>query len=293
MNLDAYRRIMAGEALTYVLASQALWRLSGPDSTRYLNGQVTNDIARLAENQGCYASICSAKGRMEGDLFIARHAEAWYLDAAPVLHENLGLRLEKYLIADDAAFEDIGETWSLSHVFGSDAPAAPEGGFVIPRSRYGVPGHDIWNPTPAAAIVGATVEKDVVEAIRLEHGIPEWDAELTPTTLPPEGGPHMLAAISYTKGCYVGQEVIARLKSVGHVNRTLVFFRSRSESFPAPATKLHQGEREVGSITSAGFSPALKCGVALGYVQRTVAAEGTVLTAGDLELTIGAPLSPS
>jgi folate-binding protein YgfZ len=230
---------------------------------------------------------------MEGDLSIARHGDAWYLDAAPVLHESLGLRLEKYLIADDAVFEDLSEVWSLSHVFGPAAPPAPEGGFVVPRNRYGPPGHDVWTPTPAATVVGTTVDRDVVETIRLEHGLPAWDAELTPTTLPPEGGPHMIAAISYTKGCYVGQETIARLKSVGHVNRTLVFLRSRSESFPAPASKLMQGVREAGSITSAGFSPSLKCGIALGYVQRTLADEGTILTTGDLELTVAAPPATS
>jgi len=291
MNIDTYRRILAGESLAAVLSPRALWRLTGPDAERYLNGQVTNDVTRLTEGQACYAAVCTAKGRMEGDVSIALHAGEFYLDADPVLRESLGARLEKYLIADDAAFEDVSEGWSLSHVFGATPPPAPETGFVITHARFGVPGHDVWIANPNALVTGATVEADVLETLRLEHGIPRWGAELTSTTLPPEAGPHMLAAISYTKGCYVGQETIARLKSVGHVNRSLVFLRSDSAAFPVPGAKLKQGDHETGTVTSSGYSPRLDKGMALAYVQRQAAIEGTSVQADDLNLTVAAPLS--
>ena len=109
----------------------------------------------------------------------------------------------------------------------------PETGFLITYSRFGLPGHDVWS-AKSNPIAGSTVEPDVIETLRLEHGIPRWGAELTMATLPPEAGPHMLGAISYTKGCYVGQETIARLKSVGHVNRSLTFLKSDSAAFPPP-----------------------------------------------------------
>jgi folate-binding protein YgfZ len=291
MNSNIYQRIRAGEALTFVLSPRALWRLSGPDALRYLNGQVTNDVSALTEGRGCYAAVCTAKGRMEGDVFISLHDGVFYLDSCAELHESLGARLEKYLIADDAAFEDVSDLWSLSHVFGPTPPSAPPTGFVVPHARFGVPGHDVWIPSSGAFVAGDHAGADVVETLRLEHGIPRWGAELTPNTLPPEAGPSMLAAISYTKGCYVGQETIARLKSVGHVNRTLIFLRSESASFPEASTKLKQDDREVGAVTSAGFSPQLDCGIALGYVQRSVAAEGTALDGGALTLTISEPLS--
>ena len=292
MNLEVYRRILAGETLTYVLAPRALWRLTGPDAVRYLNGQVTADIVKLADGQGCYAAVCTAKGRMEGDVYIARRGADFFLDASFVLQETLGLRLEKYLIADDAVFEDIRDLWSLSHVFGATPPAVPEDGFVIPRSRFGTPGHDVWVASPGAVVAGESVEADVVELLRLEYGIPAWDAELTLTTLPPEAGPRMLAAISYTKGCYVGQETIARLKSVGHVNRTLVFLRADSEAFPGAAAKLMQGEREVGTVTSSGFSPGIKRGIALGYIQRALAVDGTLVSAEGMQLAVSPPVLP-
>jgi folate-binding protein YgfZ len=277
--------------MTSVLAGEALWRLSGPDRVRYLNGQVTLDVTNLPEDQAHLAAVCTAKGRMEGAVWIAAHGDAFYLDAAPGLRDTLGPRLEKYLIADDAQFEELTETWSMSHVFGSTAPALPPGAFAIRHARFGLPGHDVWSPGRDPFVVGGTVEDDVAETLRLEHGLPRWEAELTTQTLPPEGGPWMLDAISYTKGCYVGQETIARLKSIGHVNRTLVFLRAVGPAFPAPGTKLFTDGREVGVVTSSGFSPHLGVGVALGYVPPRLAPEGSSLQAGELGLTVAAPIS--
>ena len=291
MNLDIYRRVWAGESLTVPLSPRALWKLSGPDAARYLNGQVTNDVTRLAEEKACYAAVCTAKGRMEGDVSIVLHGGQFHLDADPVLRKSLGARLEKYLIADDAVFEDMSELWSLSHVFGATPPTAPQDGFVIAHERFGLPGHDVWSANANATANGKTVVADVLETLRVEHGIPRWGAELTANTLPPEAGPRMLAAISYTKGCYVGQETIARLKSVGHVNRTLVFLHSGAADFPAPGTKLKQGDNEVGVVTSSVFSPLLEKGIALGYVQRQFAEPGGALQADGLNLTVASPLS--
>ncbi len=291
MDLDIYRRIMAGEAMTVALFPRALWRLTGPDATRYLNGQVTNDVAGLTEGNACYAAVCTAKGRMEGDVSIALHAGTFYLDADPALRESLGARLEKYLIADDALFEDVSDLWNLSHVFGVNPPPALENSFTIAYARFGVPGHDVWTSNPGPAVADLTVEADVIETLRLEHAIPRWDAELTTATLPPEAGPQMLKAISYTKGCYVGQETIARLKSVGHVNRSLVFLKSDSAAFPATGAKLVHDGKEIGAVTSSGYSPHFEKGISLGYAQRQAATEGTSLQADGLNLTVTAPLS--
>jgi len=291
MNLDFYNRILAGEALTFALSPRALWRLTGPDSVRYLNGQVTNDVAELADGQTCYAAVCTAKGRMEGDLHITARSSEFYLDADFSLRESLGARLEKYLIADDAAFEDVSELWNVSHVFGANAPQIPKLGFTVPHARFGLPGHDVWTSGPGAIIVGDSVPADVVETIRLENGVPRWGAELTPNTLPPEAGSHMLAGISYTKGCYVGQETIARLKSVGHVNKTLVFLQSGSSAFPVAGARLTLGDTEVGTVTSSGFSPRFDKGIALAYVQIKASGIGTSFRIDGLDLTVTQPFS--
>jgi folate-binding protein YgfZ len=286
MNTDAYHRILAGEALTFVLSPRALWRLNGPDAARYLNGQVTNDVLRLAEGTGCYAAVCTAKGRMEGDVSIGLLKGEFYLDADVVLRESLGARLEKYLIADDAVLEDISDLWTLSHVFGAAMPELPESAFAIRYARFGLPGHDIWMAGSGAAIIGESVPADVIEAVRLKLAVPRWGAELTTNTLPPEAGPHMLEAISYTKGCYVGQETIARLKSVGHVNRTLVLLQSDSEEFPPVGAPIIYADRAAGAVTSSGVSPKTQKGLALAYVPRLAAEVGTKVIAGGLSMTV-------
>ena len=291
MDLDSYHRLLAGESFLAPLAPRALWKLSGPDSERYLNGQVTADMPKLTDGTATYAAVCTAKGRMEGDLSLARHGADFYMDAIPELRESLGARLDKYLIADDAQFEDLSEEWQLIHVLGTAMPSTPEGGFVIAHARFGLPGHDVWSPATSAAPKGAIVDADILETLRLEHAIPKWGTELGTTTLPPEAGPHMLAAISYTKGCYVGQETNARLKSVGHVNRSLVLLRADAATPPAPGTKLVHDGREAGTITSSSFSPRLGKGIALAYVQRQFTADGTVLMCEGRPLTVIAPLS--
>ncbi len=286
LDLDIYRRLLAGESFVAPLAPRALWKLRGPDATRYLNGQVTNDLTPLADGQALYAAVCTAKGRMEGDVTIARHGDDYYLDADATLRESLGARLDKFLIADDAVFEDISDAWALLHVFGTSVPPAPANGFVIANARFNIPGHDLWIEGTPPSGLGPVVDAEVIETLRLENGLPRWGAELTATTLPPEAGPRMLAGISYTKGCYVGQETIARLKSVGHVNRTLVFLRSSTEAIPAVGAKLIHDGREAGTVTSSGYSPRLQKGIAQAYVPRQHASLGTTFVADSLELII-------
>ena len=291
MNLDTYQAISADEPVCYPMTPRALWRLSGPDAERYLNGQVTNDVTKLAEGQAFHAAVCTAKGRMEGDISIARHDGAFYIDADASLRESLGARLDKYLIADDAVLEDITGEWSLVHDFCDVPPVDLDGGFAISHARFGYNGCDFWKAGTVEIKHEKIADADVIETLRLENGIPKWGAELTANTLPPEAGPHMLAAISYTKGCYVGQETIARLKSVGHVNKTLVFLRSATAQFPPVGAKLVLDGKEVGAVTSSGFSPRLDKGIALGYVQRQHATDGTALQADALPLVIGPSLA--
>ena len=171
---------------------------------------------------------------MEGDVSIARHGGDFYLDADAGLRESLGARLDKYLIADDARVRGCQRALEPQPCLRRERRRPRrKADLSSPMPALACPGHDVW-------IAGRERGRR-----RRTRSMPMWSKRCASSTAfpagarnsrrtrcRPEAGPHMLAAISYTKGCYVGQETIARLKSVGHVNRSLVFLRSESADFP-------------------------------------------------------------
>jgi folate-binding protein YgfZ len=286
MDQEIYQRLRAGQSGTLLLRDRALWRLNGPDRVRYLNGQVTNDVAVLAPGRACYAAVTTAKGRMVGDLFIGAGPEALYLDFDAAYEESIQGRLEKYLVADDAAFEKV-EGWSLAHVFGAQPPEIPAGTERFSNPRFGLSGWDVWSPPGKSFSMGAQVGADVAEILRIEHGLARWGADMGEDTLPPEAGLDR-HGIRYDKGCYVGQETIARIKSIGHVNRELKVLCVESGEAEAGADLLAEG-KTAGKLTSVAMSPALQKGIALGYVHRQHAQVGAVLTTARAVLTVIEP----
>ncbi len=260
------------------LSGRAKFRLTGPDRVRYLNGQVTNDVARLRPGESMSALVCTAKGRLEGEVVVRAEPDHFLVDAPAELREPLLARLEKYLIADDCAWEDVTNQWSLWHGLGMD-------GAPVVR-RFGPPGIDLWLPAGAAAPEGPVLAPETIDLIRLAHGVPVWGAELTPETLPQEARLEE-RAVDFHKGCYVGQEVVSRLRSVGRVNRLLCRLETAGDAPLAAGDRLclapASGEAdaaEVGSVTSARRDPDRAVTLALGYVKRSAALPGTTFLAG-------------
>lgn len=292
MNLDLYHDLRAGKTGVAPL-QRALWKLTGNDRVRYLNGQVTNDVKKLAPGHALYAAVSNAKGKFSGDCFISAATDALWIDAPLELRESLDLRLQKYLIADDAELVDVTEEWRGYHLF-MPTPVEPRpddvNGRWIQNARFGLTGMDVWiNPhTTITWRDSLDVPDDVVETLRLEHGLAKWGVDMTEENLPPEAGLDRYG-ISYTKGCYLGQETIARIKSIGHVNKSLLVLRSDTAEAPAPGTELRAGDKAVGTVTSSGYSPTLEKGIALGYVQRQHARVGERLAAGAGAVTIIEP----
>lgn len=263
------------------LSGRAKFRLTGPDRVRFLNGQVTNDVKKLQPGEACYALVCTHKGKLEADVFIRAEEECFLLDAPGELREPLWARLNKYLIADECEWEDVTDAFALWHELGAPAPepGQRDGGI----ERLGVPGRDVWLPADkAAAGVPASgfLSEAEIECLRVERAVPRWGAELTPDTLPQEACLEG-RAVDFYKGCYIGQEVVSRLKSVGRVNRLLRALEAVEE---AESGALRAGDRlfagddlaETGWITSAVWHPRLRKTMALGYVKRAFA-DGTGL----------------
>jgi len=287
------KRLEEGGVALFDLGDRLKFRLTGSDRVRYLNGQVSQNVQRIAASAdgaahpGC---VMNAKGKMNALVWISADAEALYLDAEPLTpeyHEELAMRLERYIISDDAELADVTGEFGLWHLFWGET-GRPEGLVAwlealppeirpLRATRYGREGLDLRGPkavlealVPAPEMV--RIDEATAEVFRIEQGVPCWGAELTEATLPDEAG-LAEAAIDYHKGCYIGQEVISRIKSVGRVNRHLAGFVSQKQL--EPGAKLHvspeaaaSGEREVAIVTSSAFSFTLDKAIALGYLRR-------------------------
>lgn len=277
------------------LSVRAKLRLTGGDRVRFLNGQVSNDVRALRPGAAVLACVMTAKGKMSADAFVRLWpGDALLVDAEPELREALAARLERYIISDDVLLEDVTDEWALLHVVGDWRPSTPlppalaaEGSLLMfEAERIGCVGTDYFTPIAAADALRAWLSAsgaralgaDVAERMRIAAGVPRWGAELDEDTIPPEAGLEE-RAISYTKGCYIGQEVISRIKSVGRVNRRLCRLRSAAPLAGGDdlrATTDPPEARPLGRVTSAASDGAAGW-IALAYLRRPHDASGAVV----------------
>ena len=247
-------------------------RLTGADRVRFLNGQITANVVRLTSGAARPACVTTAKGRLCADIFVHATADALLVDADAAVRETLLPRFERYIISDDVTLVDVSDEMRLVHLVG---PAAERPG--VNANRFGRPGLDLWLGSAEFGKVWdelsamfCVLDESLCESLRIEAGIPRWGRELDENTLPPEAGLER-THIDYDKGCYIGQEVISRLKSIGHVNRRLVGFTASEEPALAAGMRLFppdEGSAEIGVLTSATWSFALEKPAALGYLKR-------------------------
>jgi folate-binding protein YgfZ len=257
------------------LSERAKFRLTGADRIRYLNGQITNDLRKLSPGGTLYACVTTARGKMCGDVFITGGPEHLLIDTEGSLRESMAARLERYIVADDVVLADVTGEFQLLHFYGvAEQPLVETGEVTVRRSnRFGAPGWDVIAPAAQPAPVPVdlpVIDEAMREVLRIEAGVPRWGFELGEETLPPEAGLD-LTAVDFHKGCYIGQEVISRIQSVGHVNRTLSgFIAAGADPDVLPGAVLFLDERNAGRLTSAAFSFGLERPIALGYLKRGI-----------------------
>ncbi len=262
------------------LASRVKLLFTGTDRIRYINGQVTANVASAKVPSVIPACVTTAKGKLCADVFVSLGPSGVMVDADPSLAESLPPRLERYIIADDVQMEDVTDLIAIVHLLGMKLEELPEQvrARAIPNHRYGVPGWDFFPPfrkelPPIWDTLAAkfpVLSDELLEVIRIEQGVPRWGAELGEDVLPPEA---KLDAthIDFHKGCYIGQEVISRIKSVGRVNRELRGFIAEEGAAIAPGARIiaaAEPDKEVGHLTSSTLSFALDRPIALGYFRR-------------------------
>jgi folate-binding protein YgfZ len=279
--------------------------LAGTDRVRFLHGQVTNDVKSLQVGEGCYAALITAKGKMQSDMNIYCLPEELLLDFEPGLTAIVSERLQKYVIADDVQIIDVAPNYGLLSVqgpksesviravgIGDDLPAKPFGFVRKPQTvfseihvmnqpRLGMSGFDLLVATDqiqalkkelvraAKSAGGRECGSEAFEIARIEAGIPRFGADMDETTNPLEAGLET-RAISFNKGCYIGQEVISRIRTYSEVAKALRGLRLADDlkSLPNKGDKLFQDGKEAGFVTSATVSPRLKANIAFGYVKR-------------------------
>jgi len=252
----------------FAITDRAGIRLSGEDAFRYLNGQVTRDLGRLKNDEALPACILTPKGRLCAALLVSRDGTDLLVETDPSLVGEVMARLERYIVADDVtlAAEPAEER---IHLFGGVAEKAPWNALPgIRVQRLGVPGKDLR--VDEGAPLPPLLDPRVVETLRIERMIPAAGAELKGEILPPEAGLD-LTHIDYDRGCYPGQEVISRLKSIGRVNRLLHRLSAEAGSGVTTGNSLvnDAGER-LGEITSASVQWDNGAVIALGYLPRAV-----------------------
>lgn len=198
------------------LRDRAIFRLTGPDRIRYLNGQVTNDVTKVSVERALPACLCTIKGKVEALVWIRAVGDAILVDGEGIQREALAARLERYLIADDCEIEDVsGQVRLFHHFIGGSV-----GGAV--SARLGEPGHDWIGQTgdivPFAA--GSEISDADWELREIFSMVPRFGMEIHADEFPAELGLDA-TAVDFHKGCYLGQEVVSRIRSVGRVKRFL------------------------------------------------------------------------
>ena len=293
--------------------------LRGADAVDLVERLSTNALTELAVGQGAATVLTTNKGRILDLLLVLRRESDLLVLTGPNNQGRVAEWVDFYTFVEDVSVEDVTSTTAMLGVVGPDAPAAVEAAtgvaaselapyesragivarveaLVVRSDPVGEPGYDVIVPADARqealdALLSADavpVGAEALDLVRIERGVPAFGHELTEAFNPLEAG--LIDIISFTKGCYVGQEVVARLNTYDKVQKRLMRMRWDSGAGPEPGAKLVLDGKQVGVVTSAAVSPD-GGGVGLGYVRRAHASEGVVLPVegGDLSVELVGP----
>jgi folate-binding protein YgfZ len=256
-------------------------RVSGPDAIGYLQGQLSQEIEALAVGATTRSFVLQPTGKVDAWVRVTRIAnDAVVLDVEGGTGEPLSTRLRRFLLRTKADIDQL--EWrcvalrgpgAAAHTGHTDAETPGDGGLVVPAGWPGVEGVDLIGPSAVAPAGVPEVDAVVYEALRIRCGVPRMGAELTERTIPTEAGQWVIdASVSFTKGCFTGQELVARIDSRGgHVPRHLRGVVVVGEDMPPTGSPLVADGSEVGTLTSvapAGDPGAVAGAVALAYVGR-------------------------
>ncbi len=311
-----FHALLSGCGL-YDLSLRAKVALTGSDRMRWLNGMVTNNIRDLAVGHGVYAFLLNPQGHILGDLYAYNRGDSLMIDTDQSQSEKLLATFDHYIIMDDVEITNHSDKLTAIGITG---PKVREvllaAGFEIPEveplqfvdvawkdlamtivrsDNATVETYELWLAPgretflrDALTKAGATpVGTTAVELLRIAAGIPLYGQDVRERDLPQET--EQQRAVHFSKGCYIGQEIVERIRSRGNVHRKFTGFEVRGP-LPAVGTKIQADGRDVGEITSAALLPLANGdrSVALGYIRREIATPGRQVQAGSSQLSVAA-----
>ena len=298
------------------LSHRGRLRLTGNDRAQYLHRIISNDVEGVAVGEGNYATILTNRGKIIADMKVYVFEDSIGIETNAETTSILYQELDKYLIADDVTIEELTERTGavgvhgpksaelLQEVYGFDVGDLPEYHSVVHEidgrrivcvraNETGEVGYNLctafesmewlWDTflTKGRAFSAEPVGLTALNSLRIEAGIPRFGAELGDSVFPLEA--ELEGAISFEKGCYIGQEIVARMQYRGHPNRLLRGFEITSDTLPQRGDRLFDGDKEIGWLTSAVVSPTFGKTIGMGYVRVAFTDEGSqveVQTAG-------------
>ncbi|HUI76940.1 MAG TPA: glycine cleavage T C-terminal barrel domain-containing protein [Bryobacteraceae bacterium] len=287
------------------LSSRGRLLVRGRDRARLLHNVTSNDIKKMTPGSGCYAFLLSPQGRIQADCSLFCLPDYFLVDTEPELREKVPQLILKYKVADQVEVEDISATTAAVGLEGPAAAAALAAlNAPVPGEPYahlawgeltvanlsvtGQPGFRILGPPdrmPSWEASGAKPATDAdVRQVRIENGRPRYGEDIRDTNLPQET--QQMHAVSFTKGCYLGQEIVERIRAQGHVNKKLVRVAIEAPAALPHGAKLTAEGKEAGEITESVFSPETHSVAALAYVRTAYSDSGSRLEAGEFSARI-------
>jgi folate-binding protein YgfZ len=295
-----------GEVGAVDLCWLAKFVVKGRDRVRYLHNMLTNDIRNLRVWHGCYAALLTHQGKMESDLYVYAEPDDFRLECMPAGSKRLSESLNKYIVGDIVQIEDRNDAVGILSLQGPDSmrqmestvgafleglapleqrmiPKAPGNWTVVRRDRTGCDGYDLWLPIEEAAAVWDEWRRrglppagyEALNWLRTEQGIPWYGEDMDEHSLPMEFG--LDSAVSTTKGCYRGQEIVARVLNRGHLDRRFGAVSVSGPSAPYRGSEILQNDKKAGEVTSSVISPRLGHPLALAVLRSEVQEPGTAV----------------
>lgn len=293
----------------------SLFSISGRDRARWLNGMITNNVRDLAPGHGVYAFVLNPQGHILGDLYVFNRGQTLIAEIERAQVETLVPLLKRYIIMDKVEIQDLSGQTAMIRIIGpksfdvltsvalnrdleplqfaecewngTSTTLIRGDNSCVPSFQLLMPAEHAESLTKALGQAGAeTVSQETLETLRILCGIPRVGQDIRERTLPQETGQDR--ALNYTKGCYIGQEIVERIRARGAVHRTFMGFEIDG-TLPSAGTKIQSEGRDVGELTTIAAAPLQGKQLGLGFLRREFCTEDKVLTAGQAKVR-SAPL---